>query len=251
MKPPTNSDIRPPELPKRLSDAPLTMLTDRAEINERLLARCDLSGRTAANVIFEQVVFRRASLARTNLNATRLTDVRAEVSDFSGADWRRVRLRRVAFVECRLVGVQWLEAHLEDVTFTGCNLESAVLAATVFKRARFDNCVLRGALLDHADLSGVILRGCDLTNTDLQGATLHGADLRGSIIEGLRIGAKDVQGAIIDPDQAVQIAGLLGLTSRHRASHTQYPVSSSSFQFHTRTPSQFDASARSAYNLFC
>ena len=53
---------------------------------------------------------------------------------------------------------------------------------------------------------------CDLTDADLQGANLRGADLRGSLLDGLRIAPKDVQGEIIDPSQAVQVAGLLGLT---------------------------------------
>jgi uncharacterized protein YjbI with pentapeptide repeats len=72
--------------------------------------------------------------------------------------------------------------------------------------------VLRGALFDGADLRGVTFARCDLTNADLQGANLRGADLRGSLLDGLRIDSQDLQGAIIDPSQAVQVAGLLGLT---------------------------------------
>ncbi len=212
MKPPVNKDIRPPELPKRLRDEPLAALSDRAEISGRLLTRCDLAGQSAADVVFEQVALRRGSLARTVFAAPQLADVRAEVTDFSGADWKRARLRRVEFYECRLIGVQWLEVQLEDVVFRGCTLESAVFASAACKRVRFERCLLRGAMFDGADLSGVTLYGCDLTGADLQGANLRGADLRGSVLDGLRISARDVQSAIIDPTQAVQVAGLLGLT---------------------------------------
>lgn len=212
MKAPLYNNVRPPELPKRLQDEPLVTLADRAEISARVLARCDLAGQAAADVAFEQVVLRRASLARTALAAPRLVDVRAEVTDFSGADWKKAHLRRVEFIECRLLGVQWLEAQLEDIVFRDCILESAVLASATFRQVRFIRCMLRAAMFDRADLSGVILHGCDLTGADLQGAILRGADLRGSIIDGLRIGPKEMQGAIIDPTQAIQVAALLGLT---------------------------------------
>ena len=72
--------------------------------------------------------------------------------------------------------------------------------------------MLRGALFEGADLRVVTFTRCDLTNADLQGANLRGADLRGSLLDGLRVGPKDMQGAIIDPSQAIQVAGLLGLT---------------------------------------
>lgn len=212
MKPQASKEIRPPELPRQLPTEPLATLGDRAVISARLLARCDLAGQAAAAVVFEQVVLRRSSLARTVFAAPRLADVRAEITDFSGANWKRARLRRIEFIECRLIGVQWLEVELEDTIFRGCTLESAVFASAACKRVRFEGCLLRGAMFDGADLSGVTLRGCDLTGADLQGANLRGADLRGSVLDGLRIGARDVQGAIIDPEQAGQVAGLLGLT---------------------------------------
>jgi uncharacterized protein YjbI with pentapeptide repeats len=214
VKRPANKEIRLPELPKHLPAEALDALADRAEHTARLFARCDLSGQSAADVVFEQVMFRRASLARTTLITPRLADVRAEVTDFSGAEWKKARFRRVEFIECRLLGVQWLEAELEDAVFKGCNLESAVFASAIFKVARFDACVLRGAMFDGADLSDVVFHRCDLTNADLTGATLRDADLRGSIIDGLRVGPKELQGATIDPAQAIQVAGLLGLTVR-------------------------------------
>ena len=174
--------------------------------------KCDLTGQTAADVLFEQVEFSRAVFQGSTVTSARLFDVRAATCDFSGADWRGARFRRVELVGCRLLGVQLVEAHLDDVLFRDCNLESAVFASAVFKAARFEGCVLRGALFEGADLRGVVFARCDLTNADLhrrQPARRRSARLAHRRAAGR---SRDVQGAIIDPSQAVQVAGLLGLT---------------------------------------
>lgn len=209
---PFDRGILPPQLPKRLRSEPIPVLADRAEHCELLVSRGDFTGQTAGDVLFEQVMFRRTSFNGSTLMAPRLFDVRAEVTDFSGVDWKKARFRRVEFVECRLLGTQLLEAALDDVVFTQCTLESAVFASAAFKAACFEDCLLRGALFEDADLRGVTFRRCDLTQADLRGAHLRGADLRGSIIDGLKAGPGEMQGAVIDPTQAVQVAGLLGLT---------------------------------------
>jgi uncharacterized protein YjbI with pentapeptide repeats len=207
-----DKNILSPQLPKRLRSEPISALAEGAEYSGLVASRCDFAGQAAGGVLFEQVVFRRTSFNGSTLTEPRLFDVRAEVTDFSGADWKKARFRRAEFIECRLLGIQLLEATLEDVVFTKCTLESAVFASAVFKAARFEACLLRGALFEEADLRGVVFHRCDLTHADLRGADLRGADLRGSVIDGMKVGPKEVQGAIIDPVQAVQVAGLLGLT---------------------------------------
>ncbi len=115
--------------------------------------------------------------------------------------------------------------------------------------------MLRGALFEGADLRGVMFARCDLTNADLQGTNLRGADLRGSLLDGLRIGPKDVQGAIIDPSQAVQVAGLLGLTVKAIAAwkQSQRDLRLMCFQVAERSPSsssfQHPASNHTPSNL--
>ena len=204
--------IQPPQMPKQLAEQEIRSLADHAEYAALRLAKCDFTGQTAADVLFEQVEISRTVFQRTDLTGARLFDARVASSDFSGADWRGVRFRRVELSGCRLLGVQLVEAYLDDVIFRDCNLESAVFASAAFKAARFEGCVLRGTLFEGSDLRGVVFTRCDLTNADLQGANLRGADLRGSLLDGLRVNPKDVQGAIIDPSQAVQVVGLLGLT---------------------------------------
>ena len=61
-------------------------------------------------------------------------------------------------------------------------------------------------------MSGVIFRDCDLSQADLRNTKLKGADLRGSAITGVQVGIKDLQGVIVTSSQAIQLAGLLGVT---------------------------------------
>jgi uncharacterized protein YjbI with pentapeptide repeats len=72
--------------------------------------------------------------------------------------------------------------------------------------------VLREASFDGSDLSGVVFRDCDLSQVDLRNTKLKRADLRGSTISGVQVGIKELQGAIVTASQAIQLAGLLGVT---------------------------------------
>ena len=72
--------------------------------------------------------------------------------------------------------------------------------------------MLRAVTFEGANLDGAIFRDCDLTNADLRNASLKQADLRRSKLDELGVFPQDMQRAIISPAQAVQVAGLLGVT---------------------------------------
>ncbi len=212
MKPMPKRSVQPPRLPRHLRVEAIETLEDHADYASIALSGCKLAGQVATHILFEQMHFRRASFNRTRLTSLRMFDTCTEASDLSGAVWEQARLQRVEFTGCRLLGVQWLEAQLEDALFKDCNLEEAVFASATFKSARFEKCTLRGASFEEAHLAGVVFSECDLTNADLRGARLHGTDFRGSVISGVQAGATELQGAIIDPSQAIQVVGLLGVT---------------------------------------
>lgn len=214
MKPTTQRGVQPPQFLKALPAVAVERLADHLEVAACRLSGGDFTDQTARDIVFEQVQVRRTAFTRSHLTNVRLADVRMDVAELSGAVWQQARGRRVAFVGCRLLGIQLVAAQLEDVLFQDCNLEGAVLAAAICRAVRFERCNLRGAALEGADLTGAVFAGCDLTNADLRDATLRGADVRGSTLDGLRITVKALQGAIIAPSQAVQVVGLLGVTVR-------------------------------------
>jgi uncharacterized protein YjbI with pentapeptide repeats len=216
MKSPTRHGVQPPQLPKSLRAETLAAIEDHGEYTALALVDCDLTLQAATNVIFEQAQIRRSSLARTRLAQLRLIDVRLEACDCSGADWEKVRVRRAEISGGRLLGMQLLEADLENVLVRDCNFADAVCAAAKLKDVRFEKCDLHSVSFEQAELSGVVFHQCDLSGADLRGAKLREVDLRGAIIDGMQVGAKELRGAIIDRMQAVQVAGLLGITVKER-----------------------------------
>jgi len=212
MKSSLRQGILSPQLPKQLHTKTIEVLDDHAEYIALTISNCDLTSQAATNLLFEQVCFRHVILNQTRLVKMRVVDSRIEACDLSGADWEKARFRRVEFGGCRLWGTKWLEAYLENVLFKDCEGEEAIFASATFKSARFEKCNLREASFQEADLTGVVFYQCDLTNADLGGTRLKGADFRGSLINGMQVGAKELQGAIIDSVQAIQVAGLLGIT---------------------------------------
>jgi len=57
------------------------------------------------------------------------------------------------------------------------------------------------------------LAACDLTRAELAHTSLKGVDLSGCEIAGLRVSSTfaELRGARVSPEQAVQLAGLLGV----------------------------------------
>jgi uncharacterized protein YjbI with pentapeptide repeats len=207
-------DIQAPRLPKPLPSGRLDRLDDGDEIVQVALSDADLSEGAASNLLFEQVLLRRVRLMHARLPGLRLLDVRAELCEFSGADLEASRWRRAALHECRLMGVNLIEASCEDIIWRDCKADGALLVGAHFKAARFEACSFQGASFEGADLSGVVFHDCDLTQANLSGARLEGADLRGSLLNGMRAGVQELQGVTIDPRQAEQVVAVLGIRVR-------------------------------------
>jgi uncharacterized protein YjbI with pentapeptide repeats len=123
----TSFSIVPPRLPRKLASCNMLLMEDQGQFTSAAFVGIDLAGLSAAGVTFEQSRFHRANLTGTRLEGARFLDVCIEASDLSGGIWDRLRLRRCELKECRLLGVQWLEAELSDVAFVKCDLEGAKL----------------------------------------------------------------------------------------------------------------------------
>ncbi len=205
------NEFRRPQLPRRLPGMTLEKLENGQDFSGVGITGCDLSGQTAGEILFEQAQLKRVLFTRTHLSRIRMLDVRAELCDWSGASWEKGRFRRVELKECRLSGFQLFETELDQVLFTDCIFESAVIVTGSFQGARFEGCNLREARFEESDLTGTVFSHCDLTGSSLAGCKLEGVDLRGSTLSNLRANAKDLRGILIEPSQAVQIVSLFGI----------------------------------------
>lgn len=143
---------------------------------------------------------RRACLARTDLQVTRLGWVLLTDANLEGASLKELRLER----RSDLMNVKLRHALLEDKPkLAGVNLYNADLQCTILRGADLSGASLVLANLRGAQLlDGGTLENADLTAADLSNATLFGinvrgvdfqrADLRGADIQGLKNG-KDVR----------------------------------------------------------
>jgi uncharacterized protein YjbI with pentapeptide repeats len=207
----TKTGLLPPKLPKQLQPVQAASLENGANLSEGSLISFDFTGEAATGVHFEAVHCKRASFLQTKLVSARFLDVRFEMCELSAADWENARFRRVEFLGCRLLAVQIPGGSFEDVLFEDCKGEGAYFALAAFQNARFAKCSLKGARFEGADLSGVVFHECDLQDADFRNAKLSGADLRGCNINGIQVGIPELRGAILDPQQALQVIGLLGV----------------------------------------
>jgi uncharacterized protein YjbI with pentapeptide repeats len=205
--------IAPPQFPAQLAEvSQLDTLADQSGYTNQALIDCDFTQQSADDLLFEFVSCKHVSFNHTSLTLAQLFDVRLDGCDLAGAEWEKAHLRRVELSGCRLVGLKLSDSSLDDLLVSKCNVELARFWKCSFKAARFDHCVLREASFDGSDLSGVIFRDCDLSQADLRNTKLKGADLRGSTISGVQVGIRELQGVIVTSIQAIQLAGLLGMT---------------------------------------
>ena len=212
MKPQSKNGIRLPQLPKHLPMGELSHLEDFGQYMETIIAGADFSTQEGKNFQFEQTHLRQVVFQQSRLTNFSLMDSVIERSDLSGARWEKGRFRRVEMTGCRLLGSSLMEGMFEDVYFKDCNAESANFITSTFKNVRFENCNLRGVSFEGADLTGVVFFRCDLSGSIFLNSIMKLTDLRSSVIDDMSVGINELRGAIFSPSQAVQVAGLLGIT---------------------------------------
>lgn len=207
----TKYGIQLPKLPKQLPSVGIEAVTDDA-LNEQLLfSGIHLDDQSAADLIFEQCLFRRVSFLQTQMTNIRLDNCRLEMCDLSGAAWTNARLRRVEITGSRLLGSMLAEGTFEDMFFKDCPAERANFTWASFRSVRFEKCDLRGSIFIGADLKSAVFHQCNLTGADMREASLAGADFRTSTIDRLNVGVNELKGVVISPPQALQVMGLLGI----------------------------------------
>jgi uncharacterized protein YjbI with pentapeptide repeats len=93
--------------PRRPDSAPslISAATDGSDL-VRVTVQGDFSGLRSPDITAEEAHILRASFVGAQLARTRLSDVLVEGADLSGTDLGEASLSRVAFIDCRMSGVQ-------------------------------------------------------------------------------------------------------------------------------------------------
>ena len=89
-------------------------------------------------------------------------------------DWSGLELNDVVLSSCRLTGARFVGTDLRGAYFGYSQLDSAI-----FARANLNDAHFREAELKGADFTGAILSGANFARANLQGASFAQADLSG------------------------------------------------------------------------
>ncbi len=196
----------------RLTSIPGPVIAAKGTIESSPVAGHDLIGEQLQDLVVSGSRLESLRLPEAGLESSRLTDVVVTGCDLSNADLHKGSWTRVACTDSKLIGVRANESSWQDVHVQDCVADMLQLQQSRCRRVRFSQCRLRGAFFNGTDLTGTVFEGCDLRDADFSHAVLTGVDLRRSIIEGIRIGPEQLRGLTLTQDQALYVAGILGIT---------------------------------------
>lgn len=182
-------------------------------VGNALVAGAEFSHDAANGATFERVLFRSCLFDHADFRTSTFRDVRFEGCRFIGTSMDRAWLNRVDFHDCSAPGLSLAQARLAGVSLRACDLSYANLSESSIDRLRCRDTRLREAALQRAKLKNVQLDACDLTRIDVFGTRLAGLDLSGCIFQAPVLSAtyQELRGAVVAPEQAVDLARLLGI----------------------------------------
>jgi len=186
-----------------------TGLADDVVIENVVLAGVDWSGRRAHLVDLAECRWDHASLNGATTTRLSAVDQRFDVCDLSVWRAEDAALTRLAATGCRMSGLTWSGATVQQAELTDCTADLAVLRGATLSQVRFDSCRLSEADFGSAVLDRVVFRECDLRRAEFHNAHVKAAWLIDCVLDDVR-GLAALRGATIafsDPLDALALVG--------------------------------------------
>ena len=196
-----------------LEDLLARMEEPDARVSGSAFSGLELADVTAHGTTFENVVFRGCTFDCVSLSGCTFTDVLFWGCRFIRCDMGRSWLNRVDFSSCSAPGMTFVKGRLTGVLMTDSQFGYCDFAEASVSRLRASSTSLAEANVFSTKLSHVELDRCDLTRATLYRVSLAGVDLSTCDISGVRVSGdfRELRGAEVSAEQAVQLAGLLGI----------------------------------------
>ncbi|MGE0614823.1 MAG: pentapeptide repeat-containing protein [Bacteriovoracia bacterium] len=177
-----------------------------AGLNPSFLGQCaDLRGVVISRLNLDGIDFSGSKFTNTDLQLTtfrggRLVDVDFESAKLAGADFIDAHLERVSFQRSSLKNAKFSGATVLESSFKGVDLGSFDLSLSNFARCNFDEANFNGtklteAVLESSSFKGANFKDAHLAKADLRRANFDGANLRGSNLEGAEVKGATFAGA--------------------------------------------------------
>lgn len=190
-----------------------TLAAPDARVQNTSFSALELADVAANGTSFEGVVFRGCSFEGVDLSNCTFTDVLFSGCRFVRCDLGRSWLNRCDFRSCSAPGLGLAKGRLTGVLLEDCQLGYCDLSDATVERLRAHETSLVEASVYSTRLRRVELDRCDLTRATVFKTSLSGIDLSSCELAGIRVSSdlRELRGAVISPEQAVQLAGLLGV----------------------------------------
>jgi fluoroquinolone resistance protein len=149
---------------------------------DEVFEKIDYSDTGLSGGEFESCTFSNCDFSNSDLSASLFTDCQLIDCNLSMATVDHTGLRNVAFVNCKVVGVDFSGClpFLFAVSFEKCCLDYSHFIKNRLKKTTFKGCSIRDANFTEADLTAASFEECDLTNTAFSHTNLSHADFRTS-----------------------------------------------------------------------
>jgi fluoroquinolone resistance protein len=189
----------------------IAVFGDRDSFEDEAFADLDLSRVDVTNKEFLRCTFTNVQLPDADLSGARLDECLFNSCDLSRARATNLAARGVAFVRCRLMGLDFSELRpTPSLVFEHCTLQYATFGAANLTGTRFTSCKLV-----EVNFFGTRLADADFTDSDLTSSRFDGCDLRGAQFAAARGFYADpsknvVTGAHVNVETALTIAAVLG-----------------------------------------
>ena len=173
----------------------------------------ELAYEDAHGATFEAMEFRGVVFDHVDFHGCTFRDVLFRDCRFTSCTMEGAWLSRVDVRDCSAPGLSLLRARLANVFMAGTDLSWANLSETSIDCLALHGVRLREAALQRSRMKRVELDACDLTRLDVFGTSLAGIDVSRCIFQApvLSDRYRELRGAIVSPEQAVELALLLGV----------------------------------------
>lgn len=205
-----------PYLPFPLKEACLEeMVADALEAGEDVAAAhffgealpqmagetCEFSG-----CQFEKCIFSACGAARLVF-----VDCVFERCDLSGMDFQRATFQRVGFRNCRMRGASFSHTALMNVSFEQCQMDYCSFGAAKAQHVAFSDCAMKESGFADFSWRAVVFERCCLQASEWLHTPMKGLSLVSCQIDGIMVDLPALRGLRVMADQALLLAGLLGL----------------------------------------
>lgn len=154
------------------------------------LYEANLDGANFTQANLEDAILEKAIIGNANFTGAILKGTNFEnITDFRGAHFNGARCNNISFVNSKLSGGDFTDAHFEDTEFFGIDFKNARLNGAHFVGCFFSNCDLsesecQGAIFHASKFEGLDIIGAHLENADFTNVDLKNVYFEGSFLEG-------------------------------------------------------------------